>query len=187
MSALAALGLEPATDDPPEGTSEATPPAPEVTEPVVDVPEVEEPVVVPPGAENPDAVKAAIQAERKKAREANAAARDLERQLAERDAAAQPLEDRLTAAEQRAQDADLRAIRLEVALDKGLKTRHASRLVGSTKAELEADADALLADLGVTPTPGLDGGYKKDPPKAQDPAQAHNEFIVSLARGARQQ
>lgn len=50
-------------------------------------------------------------------------------------------------------EADLAAIqssslRSEVALAKGLTPTQAKRLVGSTREELEADADELLADLG---------------------------------------
>jgi hypothetical protein len=185
MSAtLSALGLEPATEDPPEpeAPEAAEPPEPAVT------PEPEgEPVVVPPGADNPDAVKALIQAERKKAREANAAARDLERQLKERDDAALPLEDRVTAAEKRAADADLKALRLEVAMETGLSVKLAPRLAGSTKEELVADAAALVAEFGAKPpAPSLDGGYKKDPPKTADPNRDHNAFVLSLLQGTQQ-
>lgn len=189
MSALSALGLEPTPEDPPEDTAAPEEPAPEPTEPVADPPAAdppEEPVVVPPGADNPEAVERLIKAERDKAKKANATARDLQRQLAERTEAEQPLEDRLTAAEQRAQAADLRALRLEVAMDKGLKMTLASRLAGSTKEELEADADELVAEFGVTPKPGLDGGYKTDPPKPKDPAREHGEFIANVLRGAQQ-
>jgi hypothetical protein len=41
-------------------------------------------------------------------------------------------------------------VRLQVATDKGLPPKLAARLVGSTQAELEADADALLAEFGDT-------------------------------------
>lgn len=60
---------------------------------------------------------------------------------------AERLNDRLTAAEQRAQEAELRALRLEVASAKGLTPTQAKRLVGATKEELEADADDLLASF----------------------------------------
>lgn len=45
-------------------------------------------------------------------------------------------------------EADLRALKLEIALDKGLTKRQAARLVGATKEELEEDADALIAEFG---------------------------------------
>lgn len=59
----------------------------------------------------------------------------------------QRLVERAEAAEKSAADATSRLLRAEVAADKGLTPTMAARLVGSTKEELEADADALLADL----------------------------------------
>lgn len=55
------------------------------------------------------------------------------------------LTERLSAAEKRALEAE----RLEIALERGLTRSQAKRLVGSTREELEADADELLADLGA--------------------------------------
>lgn len=55
------------------------------------------------------------------------------------------------AAEQRATDAELRATRLEVAHAKGLTPAQAKRLVGSTQAEIEADADEILRDFPTAP------------------------------------
>lgn len=53
-----------------------------------------------------------------------------------------------TAAEKdRADKAELKALRLEVAAEKGLKPSQAKRLVGTTKEELEADADEILEDF----------------------------------------
>lgn len=189
MSALSALGLEPA----PEETEGVTPPeTPEpVTEPetapVEPAEPADEPIVVPEGAANPDAVKAAIQAERKTAREANARARDLERQIKERDEQDKPLEERLSAADDRAQKAELRALRLEVALENGLSITLAPRLAGSTKEELEADAAALITELGVKPAaPGMDGGYKPGPVTPVDPAKQHSLDIGALLGRARQ-
>lgn len=63
------------------------------------------------------------------------------------------LTERATANESRATTAELAAMRLEVALDKGLTKTQAKRLVGTTLDELAADADDLLADFGKTETP----------------------------------
>lgn len=65
------------------------------------------------------------------------------------------LSERATAAETRANEAEARALRLEIAHEKGLTPSQARRLVGSTKEELEADADDLLENFGGTkpPTP----------------------------------
>jgi hypothetical protein len=59
-----------------------------------------------------------------------------------------------------ADDAD--KIRLELALEKGLTATQARRLTGSTREELEADADAYIAehDLGKH-----DDGKNKPPPR----------------------
>jgi hypothetical protein len=55
--------------------------------------------------------------------------------------------DRAARAEAQASDATLTALRLEVALEKGLTAVQAKRLVGKTKEELEADADELVASF----------------------------------------
>lgn len=65
----------------------------------------------------------------------------------------------------RAEEAELKVLRLEVAGDKGLTPTQARRLVGTTKEELEADADQLLEDFAANskPTP-------KVPPRPKPPA-----------------
>lgn len=67
---------------------------------------------------------------------------------------AKTLEDRVADIEKNARDAEQRATRAEVANAKGLTPTQAKRLVGTTREELEADADALLADLGAQRTTG---------------------------------
>ena len=59
----------------------------------------------------------------------------------------QKAEARATAAETRAAKSEAEAIRTRVAFEKGLTPAQEKRLVGSTRDELLADADALLADL----------------------------------------
>lgn len=66
---------------------------------------------------------------------------------------AQKAADRLAAAEKAAADASSSLARLEVALAKGLTPSQAKRLVGSTREELEADADELLKDIGDAARP----------------------------------
>lgn len=58
---------------------------------------------------------------------------------------AQKLEDRAKTAETALASATLNSTRLHVALTKGLPPELAVRLQGSTEAEMEADADSLLA------------------------------------------
>ena len=62
----------------------------------------------------------------------------------------QRLTESQAAAEKRALDAELRATRLEVAAEKGLTAAQAKRLVGTTRDELEADAEEILRDFPVT-------------------------------------
>ena len=61
--------------------------------------------------------------------------------------------ERAASAERERDDARGRLDRLEVALEKGLTPSQAKRLVGSTREELEADADELLKDLGDSQKP----------------------------------
>lgn len=67
---------------------------------------------------------------------------ELQKALEERDAAITE-RDKLSASQ----------LRLEVGASKGLTPAQARRLVGSTKEELEADADAFLADIGQVKKP----------------------------------
>lgn len=55
-----------------------------------------------------------------------------------------------SAAEKERDSAKTEALRLSVAHAKGLTPGQAKRLVGSTKEELEADADEILAEFGTT-------------------------------------
>ena len=77
--------------------------------------------------------------------------------LAER---ARELEGNLTSAQ-------ATALRYEIALDKGIPKSIASRLQGSTREEMEKDADELLKTIGGTKRPqSFDGGAKDgDSPK----------------------
>lgn len=105
---------------------------------------------------DPDAgAKKALEEERKARREAEKSANDLRAKLKDIEDAGkdanQKLLDRIEAAEKKAADADDRvgkaeanALRLEVAAAKGLNPAQAKRLAGTTRDELEADADELL-------------------------------------------
>lgn len=76
---------------------------------------------------------------------------------------AERLTERATEAERLAAAASLRAERFEVAAAKGLPIDLAPRLQGTTRDELLADADVLLAQVGQTKPrpPSLDGGARK--------------------------
>jgi len=56
----------------------------------------------------------------------------------------QKLTDKLAETERRAAAAEARAMRMEVAAEKGLTASQAKRLVGESREDLEADADDLL-------------------------------------------
>ena len=73
------------------------------------------------------------------------------------------LNERAAAADKRAADAEARANRMEVAAAKGLTAAQAKRLIGTTREELEADADDILAAFG-SGTPGTDDTSKPPPP-----------------------
>jgi flagellar biosynthesis/type III secretory pathway protein FliH len=183
MSLLEAAGLQPEPEQPDEAGVASV----DEGEPVA--PPEEESIEIPDGAKNPDAVKALIQAERKKAREANARARELERQATEAAEANRPLEERLANAERKAQEAELNALRVEVGTNLGLSLTLSKRLSGQTVEELAQDANTLLAELGNRPkpqVPGLDGGVKTPPPVAADPKLAHNTFLSNLIAQKRQ-
>jgi hypothetical protein len=149
-----------------------------------------------------DAGKKALEAERKARRDAEKAANDLKARLQEledRDKSdGEKLAGRIAAAEKRADEAEARALRLEVAHSKGLTAAQARRLVGASKEELEADADDLLASFSPPksdepeeepegerpsptnrPTPSLRGGG--DP--TQEPEPDIRSVVDAIPRG----
>jgi len=103
---------------------------------------------------------------------ANAEAAQKLQQFEDRDKTeAQRLTERAEAAERRAAEVEGRAVRLEVAAEKGLTPAQAQRLVGETREQLEADADALLEMFKPAPVedsselvPSLDLGTRGGTP-----------------------
>lgn len=87
---------------------------------------------------------------------------ELQKAIRERDEA-------LAKAAQPSSEPTPRELKLEIALTKGLTARQAERLVGTTREELEADADAFLeesgANVGSGDGSGEDGG-SSDTPRA---------------------
>lgn len=134
-----------------------------------------------PHGDVPPEVKAAL-------RKANKEAETLRLQLKEfedRDKTeAQKLIERADAAEKRAAEVEGRALRLEVAAEKGLTPAQAKRLVGSTREELETDADELLttfkpasADESESVAASLDLGSRGTATAAGDPAADFAKFL----------
>ena len=84
---------------------------------------------------------------------------------------AQKLAERAEKAEAALAETTAAALRNEIALTKGLTPSQAKRLVGSTREELEADANDLLADLGAAagpraPKPDANQGRSGSGPKS---------------------
>jgi hypothetical protein len=101
--------------------------------------------------------KAVIAKERKLAREADKRARELESRLKEiedRDKTdAQRLQEERDALKAERDLLHMENLRREVADEKGLTPAQARRLVGSTREELEADADDVIATFPVKAKP----------------------------------
>lgn len=110
-----------------------------------------------------DAGKAALDKERAARKEAEKELAKYRKAEQERVDADKTEAEKRTAAEARAEAAEQRALRVEVAHAKGLTPNQAKRLVGSTRDELEKDADEILADF---PT-----GPKTPPTPKPDPSQ----------------
>jgi hypothetical protein len=99
---------------------------------------------------------------------------------------AQRLAERADAAEKRAIELETQAMRLEVAAEKGLTPAQAKRLVGSTREELESDADELLAtfttkdDTAEAVTTSLDLGTRGTATASGDPKADFARFLQKL-------
>ena len=87
------------------------------------------------------------------------------------------LEERVAEIERQARESEQRAIRAEIANAKGLTPSQAKRLVGSTREELEADADELLKDIGAQKKQG-----NVVPREGRNP-QAPDDPMREFARG----
>jgi hypothetical protein len=89
---------------------------------------------------------------------------------------AEKVAERAQSAEDRAAQAESKALRLEVAFEKGLTPAQAKRLVGSSREELEADADELLETFKPAETKApdvdLDLGTRTTAATASDPRSA---------------
>lgn len=88
------------------------------------------------------------------------------------------LEERVAQIEQQARDSESRALRAEVANAKGLTPNQAKRLVGSTRDELEADADELLKDIGAQKKQG-----NRVPSEGKTPTPSGDDEVREFARG----
>lgn len=114
-----------------------------------------------------DAGKRALDEERKARRDAERVVDQLTAKLKafdDRDKSeTEKLADRVVAAEKRADDADSRVLRAEVAFLKGLTPAQAKRLAGTSREELEGDADELLRDFAVAEPATTPAGDRPSP------------------------
>lgn len=131
-------------------------------------------------------LKKALEAERELRKSAEKRAKDAE-------TARDELTEKLTTAETERDEAKTKIaeitsarvqdLRVQVAKDAGLDPKIASRLTGSTREELEADAE-LIASAVIGSGGGLDGGARRTTPSNGTPVQRHAKFIGALLGGA---
>lgn len=129
-------------------TPEATPPV----DPAAQTPTDPAAPVAPEGDQLGDTGVKALQAERDARKKAEADLKAMRQQIEDsQKSAEQKAAEALAAAQASANEAAAKALRYEVAAEKGLDLALAARLTGSTKEELEADADALMALIPKAP------------------------------------
>jgi hypothetical protein len=93
----------------------------------------------------------------------------------------QKLEAERDRALKKAEASDQTILRIRVAAEKNLTPGLALRLQGATEAEMKADADRLLEEVGGLPRPStFDGGARGAPAVQKSPEQAHQELILGL-------
>lgn len=141
------------------------PAEPDPKEPKKDDPPKPDPPKPEPSGDDLAAMKDALRKANKEAADSRAKLQE----LSDRDKSdAEKLADRVTAAEKRADEAEARALRIEVAIAKGLKPAQAKYVTGVTREEMETSADEVLRDFGGgAPAGEGDGGEGKpgDPAK----------------------
>lgn len=91
-------------------------------------------------------------------------------------------QDKLTQIETAKAEAEARLLRYEVAREKNIQGNLMDLLTGTSKEELEAQADLILENVkpAEAPQATFDGGPRVPAPEPKTPDQAHNELIVGL-------
>jgi hypothetical protein len=144
---------------------------------------------VPEGAENPDAVKKALAAERKAAKDARKQAEELAAKVKDyedRDKTEQEkLSAKLDSLTSEAKATKAENLRLRVALEKKLPAELIDRLKGNTLEEITADADELLKLVKPTDANDFDGGARQPAPEPKTPGQSLNETVLGALRATR--
>ncbi|WP_258933209.1 hypothetical protein [Nesterenkonia pannonica] len=88
------------------------------------------------------------------------------------------LQQQLSEARKEAESNATKALRYEVAAEKGIPLEAAARLTGETKEELESDAEKLQALLGTSPRAAFAPGKHQDPETKPSP----NDLIRAAMR-----
>lgn len=140
-----------------------------------------QPAAEPPKDDLGDAGKKALTEERKARKTAEAELAKYRKAEQDRADADKSEAERRAAAEQRATDADLRAMRIEVAFEKGLTPAQAKRLNGATREELEADADEVKRDFPTTPVVTPPPTLKPDPSQGPRPGGSGGSVAAGAA------
>lgn len=158
----------------------------------------ETPAQAPEGADNPKPEtpakpepdwKAEARKWEQRAKENTAAAKRLQEIEDQNKTEAERNAERLSAAEKRAQEAEAKVLKRDVADAKGLTPAQAKYLTGTTQEELEASADQILEDFPAAkpgPTPQrkpqerLRGGVDpEETPEETDP----DKLAAAISRG----
>lgn len=172
---LASLGLR-RTEEPATGSTEQ----PKQEEPKA--PPAQEPPKEPLG----DTGMSALERERDARREAERSLTTYKEQVEFEQAQASRSERQKLEAERdryrsKAESSEKTLLRVRVAATKNLTPGLALRLQGDTEAEMVADADRLLEEVGGLPTrTGFDGGARQPAAAADSPEEAHRKLILGL-------
>lgn len=128
-----------------------------------------------------DAGKRALDNERKARRAAEKRLAELEQKVKEAEDAEktelQRLQDQVAELTKRAEAAEAKVARYEVAAEKGLTPAQARRLVGATREELEADADAMAEELGLNKPDEKDDKKREETPEDEQPLSRPKENL----------
>lgn len=129
-----------------------------------------------------DAGKKAIQTERDARKKAEESLKALQQQVEDsKKSAEQKSADALAKAQAKATEESAKALRYEVAAEKGLDLALAARLTGSTKEELEADADSLMELIPKAPEVAPDEPPAGPTVPGQQPGGAQTSAQVTTA------
>jgi hypothetical protein len=116
------------------------------------------------------------------------AAKEAQEKLQEKEDAekseADKAKSRADRAEARATEAEVKLLRHEVAAAKKVPSEAVDLLQGTTREDLEASADKVLALVKSNGNkPEFDGGARSPAPEQKKPEEAHNELLVQMLTG----